>query len=365
LGPGSDPEPGRPRDWAVETRTESLHLGWKYSEIFAQEGCLMGPIHPARKQTLPPFLEEVFLEHHRPSRLSSDPLEFVHRFGSPLEQEAVALIAAQLAYGNVKQIRRSVEDWIRRVESSPQKTVENWVRSLATPEGIRAANRALQGFVHRFHEGEELTLLFRLLQRSWERFGSLGAHFVRGLSPDDLDITLALNTLLAEWRSWAVELNPGVAGGRAFGHFMSAPAQGSCCKRWCMFLRWMGRKDALDPGLWTAGAPLAAGFVRGRSLHSRQLILPLDTHTGRISQYLGLTNRKSLGWRAALEITEVLRCADPEDPVRFDFALSRLGILDLCQKRFRVEICRECQLLPVCIFAKSEMKLLRKTTRKP
>lgn len=324
----------------------------------------MRPIYPARKQTLAPFLEEVFREHHRPGRLSSDPLEFVHRFTPPLEREAVALIAAQLAYGNVRQIRRAIEDWLTRVLASRQGTIEAWVNSLGTPEGVAGAERDLQGFVHRFHRGEDVLLLFRLLQRSWSRFGSLGAHFVRGLGEKDPDITQALNQLLTEWRSWAAELNPGVANGRAFGHFMSAPAQGSCCKRWCMFLRWMGRRDELDPGLWTAGEPLAQRFPSGRSLQPHQLVLPLDTHTGRISKYLGLTARKNLGWKAALEITALLREADPADPVRYDFALSRLGILDLCQKRFRVEICRECQLLPVCIFAKSEMKLLPRTKRK-
>ena len=324
----------------------------------------MRPIHPARKQTIGPFLEEVFREHHVFSRISSDPLEFVHRFTPPLEREAVALIAAQLAYGNVTQIRRSVEDWLTRVLASRMGSVEAWVRSLDTQDGVRAADRDLQGFVHRFHRGPEVLLLFRLLNRSWARHGSLGANFVRGLSPSDPDITVALNALLGEWQDWAQELDPQVAGSRAFGHFLSAPALGSCCKRWCMFLRWMGRKDELDPGLWTAGEPLAQSFLPGRSLHARQLVLPLDTHTGRISRYLGLTDRKNLGWKAALEITEVLRAVDPVDPVRYDFALSRLGILDLCQKRFRVEICRQCQLLPVCIFAKSEMKLLHKTKRR-
>ena len=79
--------------------------------------------------------------------------------------------------------------------------------------------------------------------------------------------------------------------------------------------------------------------------------MPLDTHTGRISQYIGLTKRKSLNWKAAVEITERLRDCDSEDPVRYDFALARLGILELCQRRFRVEICRDCDLLRVCRFA--------------
>ena len=118
----------------------------------------------------------------------------------------------------------------------------------------------------------------------------------------------------------------------------------------------MGRRDGLDLGLWTDGSPLEGTFPKDKRLHPRQLILPLDTHTGRISQYLGLTERKSLGWKAAVEITERLKRADPLDPVRYDFAISRLGILDLCQKKFRVEICGQCSLLTACRFAKKHRK---------
>jgi uncharacterized protein (TIGR02757 family) len=118
-----------------------------------------------------------------------------------------------------------------------------------------------------------------------------------------------------------------------------------------MFLRWMGRKDALDPGLWTRNGALASTFQLGRYLDSRQLVMPLDTHTGRISQYLGLTSRKSVNWLAALEVTEALRACDPLDPTRYDFSLARLGILDLCQRKYRKHICEQCQLLPACRFA--------------
>ena len=119
-----------------------------------------------------------------------------------------------------------------------------------------------------------------------------------------------------------------------------------------MLLRWMGRKDSLDPGLWTeGGSQLSARFPAGMSLQSKQLVMPLDTHTGRISQYLGLTSRKSLNWKAALEVTQALKQIDPEDPTRYDFALSRLGILDICQRSYREEICKKCQLLPACHFA--------------
>jgi endonuclease III len=84
--------------------------------------------------------------------------------------------------------------------------------------------------------------------------------------------------------------------------------------------------------------------------------MPLDTHTGRISQYIGLTRRKSLGWKAACEITDRLRECDAEDPVKYDFALARLGILDLCKRSYRAEICEKCELRPACKFANRSQK---------
>src|SRR5690606_28859172 len=100
-------------------------------------------------------------------------------------------------------------------------------------------------------------------------------------------------------------------------------------------------------------------------LRTDQLVMPLDTHTGRIGQYLRLTGRKSLNWKAALEVTENLRVCDDQDPVKYDFALARLGILDLCQRKYRAEICRQCELVRVCKFAqKYERNDDRKIRRK-
>ena len=272
----------------------------------------------------------------------------------------MALVSALLAYGNVKQIRRSIEDALARI----QKIVGNagpaaFVRGLKETRNLSRATREFSSFIHRFNVGEDLVSLFRLLERSWREHGSLGAHFLRYLEPTDEDIGDALDLLIAEWRGWENGFHSkSKEEGRSptFGYLLTAPQNGSCCKRWCMFLRWMGRKDLLDLGLWGEMSPLSPTFPMGRSLRADQLIVPLDTHTGRISQYLGLTHRKSLGWKAAVEVTRSLRACDPEDPTRYDFAISRLGILDLCQRAYRVEVCQNCELLSVCEYAKARSK---------
>ena len=277
------------------------------------------------KKNLKPFLEDLYARYHSKAFLSSDPLEFVHHYQDPLDQEAVGLIAALLAYGNVKQIRRSVGgalDRMTQFAGSPSA----FVAALGDPVRGRVASAALRGFVHRMNTGEDLALLLWLLQESRKRQGSLGAHFTSGLSPDALDFTEALNRLIGDWKSWALGVRR--PRGASFLHLLNAPGDGSVCKRWSMFLRWMGRKDELDFGLWMEGGPLTAA---GHGLRSSQLVMPLDTHIGHISRELGLTRRKSLNWKASQEVTNSLRVLDPLDPVRYDFSLCRLGILDLWQ----------------------------------
>lgn len=303
-------------------------------------------VQPALKS----FIDPVFEKYHRLEYLSSDPLEYVHRYRDPWDQEAVALFSAVLAYGNVVQIRRSIQDLLGRMQSLGLGPGE-LIRSLANASGRRNWRNATDGFIHRFNVGSDFYVLSRLLARSWQEFGSLGAHLSSRLDPSALDFGPALTAVFKDWEAWRLDFNAEGDGeaGKSFSYLITSPSLGSTCKRWCMLLRWMVRKDEIDLGLWAKGSPLLPENSAG--IRPDQLVMPLDTHTGRISQYISLTKRKSLNWKAAQEITQRLRECDPKDPVKYDFALCRLGILDLCQSRFRVEICQSCDLLRVCRFA--------------
>ena len=307
------------------------------------------------------FLNQLQKRYHQTSYLSSDPLEFVHRYKDPWDQETIALLSAVLAYGNVKQIRKSITEAVSRMQKVAP-TPKLFVEGLARPKSLELAQKSFQGYVHRFNLGEDLVYLFQLLALSWKRYGSLGAHFVHYLDPEARHIGDALNQTLGDWKQWLVTLPGYNPKNKSFSYLLTSPKDGSACKRWCMFLRWMGRKDEMDLGLWTKESGLAGTFPQGRSLRSDQLIIPLDTHTGRISQYLRLTERKSLNWLAAVEVTEALKDCDPKDPTRYDFSISRLGILDLCQRRFRVEICSNCELIRVCRHAEKRMGKVRGNT---
>jgi uncharacterized protein (TIGR02757 family) len=314
-------------------------------------------------QALTALLEQLFERYHRTEFLGSDPLEFPHRFSDPWEQEAVALIAALLSYGNVKQIRRSVQavlDRIGRTGKSPRE----WVTALGRPGGLEEGLEVFEGFVHRFNSGTDMVILLALIARTWKEWGSVGALFVSALEPEDADISRALDALVATWRAW-VQSDPALRRlarkSPSYSYLMTSPEDGSCCKRWCMFLRWVGRVEKLegrlDLGLWAEGSELARKtFSKGRALRASQLVIPLDTHTGRISQYIGLTRRKTLNWLAALEVTEALRACDRDDPTKYDFALARLGILDVCLRRYRSEICSRCSLVTACRFARAGRK---------
>ncbi len=267
------------------------------------------------------LLDRLYLKYHGKDYLFSDPLEFVHRYQDPLDQEAVALVAALLAYGNVKQIRSSIEVVLERIHRLSEGPAD-FVRRLSDVGFLRKSRRSFSDFKHRFNIGADLIVLFQLLNRSWNEFGSLGAQFVSHLDPGDRNLGRALVQLMECWRGWAADRAED-----SFYFFLTSPQDGSCCKRWCMFLRWMGRKDEVDPGLWTKKGALSSGFPQGRYLRSDQLIIPLDTHTGRITRSWKMTHRKNPDWQAALEVTEALRHFDDKDPVRFDFAICRLGML--------------------------------------
>ena len=136
------------------------------------------------------------------------------------------------------------------------------------------------------------------------RHGSLGACFAAGAAPDD-------QTVLPALRAFAAELDAAAGGG--CGHLLPDPRRQSACKRLNLMLRWLVRRDRVDPGGWDA-------------VSASSLIVPLDTHIHRIGLGLGATRRRSAGMRTALEITAAFRGIAPEDPVRYDFALTRLGI---------------------------------------
>ncbi len=221
------------------------------------------------------------------------------------------MLAAGLAYGRDASIRSRLEDLFRRMGSLPGRFAEGF--------DPRRDGRRLDGLVHRFTRGEDVALFVWLVRQARERAGSL-ARFFQGCDRDPNAPTLEAAMGGFGRALFALDARPFVPDGRVPPRsgarwLLSVPSGGSACKRHCLFLRWMIRPDdGVDCGIWARLSPA-------------RLVVPLDVHVQRVARVLGWTRRRTPDWAMALEVTEALRRLDPDDPARYDFALSRLGIL--------------------------------------
>ena len=251
------------------------------------------------------------------STISPDPLELVLRFDEPLDQEVAGLIAAAFAYGRAETIVANMGVVLARMTPSPYRYLQTFDR--------REAAKRFAGFAHRFHKTPDLVAFLGRLAHVIQEHGSLGALFKKCYDERDSDIAPTLARFVAAVRTKGLE------------YLLTSPDDGSACKRMNLYLRWMVRRTAPDLGLWT--------FV-----NPAKLVMPVDTHIHRIATFLGLNQRKSADWKAARALTDRLAAFDAADPVRYDFALCRLGILDLCSRKQRKENCDVCLLRQVCRF---------------
>lgn len=243
-------------------------------------------------------------------RVVTDPIWIVHRYPRADDREVVAFIAAALAFGRVQSVLNSIDGMLAVMGPSPAA----YVRAFQ-PARDRGAFAHL---VHRWTKGVDMAALVWLMHQMIRERGSIERFFAEGLPPDATDVGDALQSFST--RALALDQKavygrlkpkPGVA------YFFSRPSSGGACKRLNLFLRWMVRRDQVDLGAWTRVRPA-------------QLIVPLDTHVIRVGQCLRLTKLKSPGWRMAADITKSLRALDPDDPVKFDFSICHLGMMNAC-----------------------------------
>ncbi len=242
-------------------------------------------------------LENLYQRYNQPKYIHPDPVEFLYLYNDVIDREIVGLIASSLAYGRVKQILRSVSCVLEMMTPSPHLFLRESTHT--------SMCKAFKGFKHRFANGDHLASLLLGAKNVIDRYGSLNDCFVRGISDDDRTVIPALNVFATALR--AGDITP--------GHLVAVPEKGSACKRMNLFLRWMVRKDGVDPGGWH-GVPVS------------KLVIPLDTHMHRISLKLGFTAKQQPNMRTALEITNGFRQIVPDDPVKYDFVLTRFGIRD-------------------------------------
>ena len=243
-------------------------------------------------------LEELYRAYHKRCYVHPDPLELLYRYAHPADQEIAGIVCSSLAYGRVAQILSSASRALAALGDSPAAYLRG-----ATPAHIRIACR---GFVHRFTREAELAELLVGVKRALHAHGSLEGLFAQGLEPSARTLIGAQSAFVRTMRSFA---------GSRLPSLLPSPEDGSACKRLNLFLRWMVRHDEVDPGPWRCAKPA-------------QLIVPLDTHLFRLARALGLTDRRQPNLKTALDVTAGFTAVSPEDPLRYDFCLTRLGIRD-------------------------------------
>jgi len=241
-------------------------------------------------------LEECYYCYNRREYVHPDPLEFLYSYPDPRDREVVALISSSLAYGRVEQILKSVAWVLGRMGSSPCTFLREQRRG--------EMETVFCGFKHRFTKDTDLVLLLTGVAGIIDRYGSLYEAFAAGY---DVSETTFIPALTAFVENIFREAGDGPS------FLIPHPAGGGACKRLHLFLRWMVRKDEVDPGGW-------------EDLPTSKLVVPLDVHMHRISRFLGFTRYKQAHLKAALEVTGAFARICPHDPVRYDFALTRWGI---------------------------------------
>lgn len=261
------------------------------------------------------------------AHLESDPIYFPHQYKKPVDIEIAGLISSALAYGKVDLFKPKIAYILGVMGKSPSSYIYDFHPS---------EEKAFNDFVYRFNRGPDIVQLLSVIQQMVESKGSIKSFFLEGYSDTDPNIEKALSSFVQ--RVLDMDCRKAFPDGRlsdGFRHLFPTPGKGAC-KRLNMYLRWMVRKDSVDFGLWEEVPP-------------SKLIMPIDTHVARLSRYLGLSGRKSVDWKMAVEVTEVLKALDPKDPVKYDFALSRLGILNECPVKKDEGKCRECGIRGVCV----------------
>ena len=263
------------------------------------------------------------------ARVTQDPIAFPRRFRDPADIEIAAWLAASLAYGRVSHFSAALERVLAAMGGRPRAFVEAF-----------EPKRDLEAFeplYYRMNTGKDIACLLFLMRHALRAHGSVGGLFRTGWRDGDADVGPALDRFVTALE--AVNVSPIYGRNfrpRGLGQLLSRPSKGSACKRLNMLLRWLVRPDdGVDFGLWTFIPP-------------SKLVVPLDTHVLRIARYLGLTRRRSGGWKAAQAITRRLAEAAPGDPLRYDFPICHHGISGRCPVARVPARCRECPLLGEC-----------------
>jgi uncharacterized protein (TIGR02757 family) len=243
------------------------------------------------------FLDEKVEKYNRPDFIANDPISIPHRFKKPQDIEIAGLFAAVLAWGQRVTIIKNCRELMEKMDQSPHDFMLNFKER---------DFKAFENFKHRTFNSTDLLYFFSFLKSYYSQHSSLESLFLVSAGEE----TMEKGLVNFHQRFFDLPDFPS----RTRKH-IATPERKSACKRINMYLRWMVRQDknGVDFGIW-------------KNLSSSQLVCPVDLHVERVARKLKLIKRKQMDWETAVELTKQLKKFDPNDPVKYDFALFGLGI---------------------------------------
>lgn len=251
-----------------------------------------------KKAELKDFLDEKVILYNNPKFIESDPIQVPHRFSKKEDIEIAGFLTATIAWGNRKSIINNANKMMELLDHSPFEFIM---------QHQDTDLEKLMPFVHRTFNGYDFIQFIKSLQHIYQNHKGLEALFAKNAKDG------SLQNSIHEFKNVFFEI-PHLE--RTKKH-VSDPLKNSAAKRINMFLRWMVRNDnnGVDFGIW-------------HSLSSAQLSCPLDVHSGNVARKLGLLKRKQNDGKSLAELDTSLRQLDPNDPVKYDFALFGLGVFE-------------------------------------
>lgn len=245
------------------------------------------------------LLEQKFLQFNRLDFIQDDPIRIPHQFKDQANREIMGFWVAILSWGQRKTILNKAEELIDLMDGNPHQFILNFEEKDL---------KRFEHFKHRTFQYPDTLYFLHFFQQHFRKYNSLEEAFTQNFSEKEESVEKALNNFYQYFfdSEWVLQ--------RTKKH-ISRPASHSACKRICMFLRWMVRKDenGVDFGIWN-------------NIKSSQLVCPLDVHVQRQAEQLGLIPTAPASWKLAVSLTKSLKKLDAQDPVKYDFALFGLGI---------------------------------------
>lgn len=280
-------------------------------------------------QSLKKSLETLKTAYHQENILKTDPIIFPYRYKNIRDIEIVAFFSSLFAYGNVRSIQSFLESLLEPLGDSPSEEIEK--------NGKGFKYLLDDPPYYRFQTKNDIKIILRTVQ-DFLKLSSNGIIFEKFFLDSESRFTPieAIQRFQEQLTKKLLEMSDSTKLSYGLQFFVGKKDSRSPKKRICLFLRWMVRTKFPDFGLY-------------KNIKPNQIPYPADVHIQKLAQVLGITKVKSFRIHDAIALTEFFKTLSPEDPLEYDFHLTRVGIIEKCKGRFDLEICPNCQLREVCL----------------